>query len=220
MTLPPGEPAADSWRAVSTADFIDFVLRAAHKPVRGPLVVAIDGRGASGKSTLADRVLGQVRRSAVVHTDDVAWNVPFFSWGGLLTDHVLSPLRRGEPVSFSPPAWALHARGGSIEVAAGLDVVVIEGVGASQREFEDFVDATIWVQSDFVAAETRGIARDLAEGANGNEAEAVAFWHEWMNEELRFLGDQRPWERACVIVAGTSPIPLHDDQVAISFGPL
>ena len=63
---------------------------------------------------------------------------------------------------FSPPAWAKHGRDGAIEVRAGLDLVIIEGVGASQRELSDLVDATVWVQSDFAAAETRGIARDLS----------------------------------------------------------
>ena len=41
-----------------------------------------------------------------------------------------------------------------------------------------------------------------------------------MSEELRFLDRQRPWERACVVIAGTPPIPLEEDQVAIAPGPL
>jgi uridine kinase len=161
-----------------------------------------------------------VDRSAIVHTDDIAWNEPFFTWGHLLGDHILSPLRRGESVMFSPPAWAKHGRDGAIEVRAGLDLVIIEGVGASQRELSDLVDATVWVQSDFAAAETRGIARDIAQGVNGSAEETVAFWHEWMDEELLFLSEQRPWERACIVVAGTPTIPLERDRLAVASGPL
>jgi hypothetical protein len=37
-------------------------------------VIGIDGRGGAGKSTLAERFRRAVPNSAVVHTDDVAWN--------------------------------------------------------------------------------------------------------------------------------------------------
>lgn len=85
-----------------------------------PRIVAVDGRGASGKSTLADRLSRQVSRSAVVHTDDIAWHEPYFAWGRLLADQVLRPMRCGAGVSFRPPAWVKHGREGMIEVPAGL----------------------------------------------------------------------------------------------------
>jgi hypothetical protein len=37
-----------------------------------------------------------------------------------------------------------------------------------------------------------------------------------MDEELAFLADQRPWERACVISAGTPPQDLGSDQVLLA----
>lgn len=220
MTLPPGEPAAGPWRAASEEALARMVLDSSRKSPGRPRIVAVDGRSASGKSTLAERLARSANRSAIVHTDDVAWNEPLFSWGHLLRDHVLDPLRRGESVTFSPPAWSRHSRDGAIDVPGGLDLVVVEGVGAGQRDLTDFVDATVWVQSDSVAAETRGIARDIAQGVNGNPEQTVAFWHEWMEAELGFLAGQRPWERACVVIAGTPTIPLDNDQVAIALGPL
>lgn len=99
---------------------------------------------------------------------------------------------------------------------AGLDLVLVEGVGAGRRELADLLDAVVWVQSDFAAAERRGIARDIASGANGDEARTVAFWHEWMTQELAFLDHQRPWERACVVVAGTPPLPHGLDDVVLA----
>lgn len=106
-----------------------------------------------------------------------------------------------------------------IEVAAEVDLVVIEGVGASQREFEHFVDASIWVQSDFQEAERRGIARDMAQGVNGDREQTIAFWHEWMAHEVRFLAEQRPWERACLVVAGSPTIDLDEGQFAVAPAP-
>lgn len=218
MTLRPEEPAAGPWSAVTQADLVHLLLQAAGTPAQRPRIVAIDGRGASGKSTLAERLCQQVPRSAIIHTDDVAWHEPYFAWDRLLADHLLQPLHRGEDVSFRPPAWAHHGREGTIDVSSDVDLVVVEGVGASQRELENLIDATVWVQSDFAAAEERGIARDIAEGVNGDTEQTIAYWHEWMSEELRFLRRQRPWERACVIVAGTPPIPLDDDQLAVAPG--
>lgn len=220
ITTPPQEPAAGPWRAISEDDFARVVREGAPASAARPWIVAIDGRSASGKSTLAERLTRLTRRSAIVHTDDIAWNEPLFAWGTLLSEHVLGPLRRGEGVRFSPPAWAQHGRDGAIEVPAGLDVVVVEGVGAAQRELSELIDTTVWVQSDFATAQTRGIERDIAQGVNGSAEDATAFWHEWMAAELRFLADQRPWERAQVVVAGTPTIRLDEHQVAVAPGPL
>jgi hypothetical protein len=213
MTLPPGEPAAGPWRPVPFHAFADLVLTAAGTPVGRPRIVAVDGRGASGKTTLAARLHRHVPNSAVVHTDDLAWHEPLFAWGHLLADGVLRPLHRGEAVSFIPPAWAQRGRDGAVEVPAGLDLVIIEGTGASQREHAALIDTTVWVQADFAEAERRGIARDIAEGVNGDPDQAAEFWRDWMSEELPFLARQQPWRRARVIVNGTPGEQEGDDVV-------
>lgn len=178
-------------------------------------MLAVDGRGGSGKSTLAEGLCRETARSAILHTDDLAWHEPLFGWGHLLA-RALEPAHRGEPVRFQPPAWAPHGREGAIEIPAGLDLVIVEGTGANQREVAPLVDTAIWVQADFTEAQRRGIERDVAEGVNGDREQATAFWHAWMAAELRFLDEQRPWERAGVIVAGTPAIPLGTDEWAVA----
>ena len=44
----------------------------------------------------------------------------------------------------------------------------------------------------------------------------MAFWHEWMAQELDFLAQQRPWERACAVVAGTSDLRLGQDEILLA----
>jgi hypothetical protein len=220
MSLPAGEPAVGPWRAAAVSELVEIVVAATDKPSGRPRIVAVDGRGASGKSSLAARLHQEVAPSAVVHTDDVAWRESFFGWSPLLVEDVLEPLRLGENVTFRPPAWARYGREGAILVPAGLDLVVIEGVGAGQREHCGLIDATIWVQSDFVEAERRGIARDIAHGTNGNPEQTITFWHKWMAEELPFLAADRPWERACVVVAGSPTITLGPDQLALAPAPV
>ncbi|WP_225752822.1 uridine kinase [Actinotalea sp. Marseille-Q4924] len=219
MKLPPGEPELGPWRTVTMRELLDLVHAEAGDPPDRPRVVAVDGRGASGKSTLASRLHRMVPRSAVVHVDDLAWWEPLYEWGHLLADDVLRPLRDGRALSFRPPQWEARGRDGAIEVPAGLDLVVVEGTGASHAEHADLVDATVWVQSDFGLAEERGIARDVEQGVNGDLAEATAFWHDWMRAELAFFDRQRPWERACVAVNGTPASPVRDDEVQIAAPP-
>ena len=207
----PGEPPAGPWRVASFGEFVGLVLGPDAAPGRRPRVIAIDGRSGSGKSTLAARLQNVMPASAIVRTDDVAWHHSAFGWAELLVEGVLELVRAGRAVHYRPPAWDARARPGAIEVPDGLDVVIVEGVGAGRRELAALVDTIVWVQSDFAESERRGIARDIALGVNGDRDAAIAFWHAWMAEELPFLARQRPWERATIIVAGT-PRLVHDDR--------
>lgn len=215
LTLPDGEPEAVAWRRVRVPALLELIVAAAGDPPGRPRIIAIDGRGGAGKLTLAARLQGHAAASAVVHTDNLAWHEPLFGWGHLLADDVLHPLHEGRAVSFRPPAWERRGREGVITVPAGLDLVLVEGTGASQREHAGLIDATVWVQADFDEAERRALARDIAEGVNGDPEQAAAFWQWWMTEELPFFERQRPWERACILVNGTPRDRPDADQVEI-----
>ena len=169
LQLAPEEPEAGPWRAKPITVVIDSLTRPGRSRNTGDrtVVLAVDGRSSSGKTTLAARLQAAVAGSAVVHTDDLAWWHSRFGWADLLVDGILMPVHRGEPVAFQPPRWAEHGRRGSIDVPASCPLLIVEGVGAGRREAAHLVDALIWVQSD-----------------------------------------QRPWERADLVVAGTPPIPF------------
>ncbi len=205
MTLGEGEPAAGPWHVVPLAQLVRVLHPRDGAPSGRPWVLAVDGRSGSGKTALAWRIRGVVPASTVVHTDDVAWSQAMFDWTDLLISGVLEPVRRGEPVSFRPPAWRERNRAGAIEVPQGRELLIVEGAGAARRELMDLVDAVVWVQSDMAEAERRGIERD------GGDQAAVSFWHLWMAEELPFMALERPWTRANVIVAGTPRCP-HDPE--------
>ena len=135
--------------------------------------MAVDGRGASGKSTLANRLCAAVPACTVVSTDDVAWYHSFFGWAELIATGVLEPARRGESVSYRPPAWQERGRAGAIEVPAGRQLLLVEGVGAGRRELTDLLDAVVWVQSDFAEAERRdGRADDRDSQADQRDTDA------------------------------------------------
>ncbi len=209
MGLHPGEPEASGWRVEKLSEFVRRLCEAA--PGR-PLLVAIDGRGGAGKSVLAERLRVALPKSTVVHTDDVAWNHAYFDWGGLLVEHVIKPLHRGEAVEFRPPAWIEHDRPGAISVAAGLDVVWIEGTGIIRDELAACLDASIWVQGDLDEQERRLVARD---GDSAAQRQHVAAW---LAEELPFLLRERPWEKATIVVAGTTEL-RYDPETEVVTAP-
>lgn len=210
--LGPGEPLAGPWSVTPIRDFVQFVSNADRTAPERPWIVAVDGRGGGGKSTVAAVLHRAVPASTIVHTDDVAWHYSFFGWSTLLIEGILQPLHRGNAVRYRPPGWDTHGRPGAIEIAAGLDLVVVEGVGASRTELLPWIDRALWVQSDFAEAERRGIARDGGTGAVRD------FWHEWMAEEIPFLHQQRPWERATLVVNGT-PTQPYDPATEIVVAP-
>jgi hypothetical protein len=201
MRLHPGEPEASGWRVEKLSEVVRRLRAAA--PAGRPLLVAIDGRGGAGKSTLAERLRAAVPKSVVVHTDDVAWNHAYFDWGGLMVENIIKPLHRGEAVEFRPPAWVEHDRPGAIRVAAGLDVVWIEGTGIIRDELAPWLDASLWVQGDLDEQERRLVARD---GDSAAQQRHVAVW---LAEELPFMLREQPWRKASFVVAGTTEL-AHD----------
>ncbi len=217
MSLGPSEPPAGPWR-VEPIEWVTDTFAAAHMSAEGggrdrPFVVAVDGRSAAGKSTLAAALSAHVPGSVVVHTDDVAWHHAFFDWSDLLRTRVLEPLRRRAAVSYRPPGWDERGRPGSIEIPASCPAVFIEGVGASRRELLPWIDAAVWVQSDRERAEEIGIARD------GADEGTRQFSAEWMAAEDNFLAEDQPWRRADVIVAGNAEGPPHDPATEVVVAP-
>lgn len=212
MKLGPGEPLAGPWRVTPIRDLVRLVFDPNRARDGRPWILAVDGRSGSGKSTVAALLHRSVPASAIVHTDDVAWHHSFFDWSDLLVEGILKPLRNSRAVSYRPPGWDKRGRPGAIQVVAGLDLVIVEGVGASRTEVIPWIDRALWVQSDLVEAERRGIARD------GGTEEARDFWREWGAQEFDFLQRQRPWERATVIVNGT-PTQPYDQSTEIMLAP-
>lgn len=203
LRMRPGsaEPAVTAWEPVSAADLLAAVT--GRGP--GPRVIAVDGRSGAGKSTLASLLAAATPRAAVVSTDDVAWNHSMFDWAEDFRSSIIGPVRAGLAVDYRPPGWVAHRRPGSVRVEPARSLLVVEGVGSSQRAMRELIDAAIWVQSDAAVARDLGIARDTASGVNGDHHQAIAFWDEWMAAEDPFLEREAPWSQAAAIVAGVRP---------------
>lgn len=226
LQLAHGEPEAGPWRVELLSTVIEATARhGPGKAVSGrPVVLAVDGRSNAGKTTLAARIWRTVPGSAVVHTDDIAWEHSRFGWADLLIEGILVPVHQGRAVSFRPPRWAEHGREGSINVPAGCPLLVVEGDGAGRKEAAHLIDSLIWVQSDERETERRSRGRaekpdpmDVANmPADGSRPDDSA----WMAEEIPFNAAQRTWERADVIVCGTPELSCDPVTEIVAAPPL
>ena len=212
LELAPEEPEAGPWRVAPLTTVIEALIRSGPDRLASgrPAVLAVDGRSNAGKTTLAGRICAVVPGSAVVHTDDIAWEHSRFGWADLLIDGILIPVRQGREVCFRPPRWDDHGRTGFIDVPAGCPLLIRKGDGAGRREVTHLIDALIWVQSDEREAERRALARagnlDVIDSANMPGDGSAPAHAEWMAEETPFNADQRPWERADLVACGTPEI--------------
>ncbi|MHB1986374.1 MAG: uridine kinase family protein [Acidimicrobiales bacterium] len=161
----------------------------------GTLLVAIDGCGGAGKSSLAAGIADRRSDVTVVHLDDFARpSVAGWDWGRFARE-VLVPILADRPGRFQRWDWSTDSGAEWHEVPVG-GVVLAEGVGATRMELGASWDLTIWVSAPPELRLARGIARD--------GKEQLAQWVEaWMPEEDSYVATQHPDERADLIVDGS-----------------
>jgi uridine kinase len=154
-------------------------------------IVAIDGQGGAGKSSLA-ALLARELDAPIVCTDDFAtWQNPLDWWPDLIA-HALEPLAAGRPATYQPTSWGDEEE--PPVTVEPTDFVVLEGVTASREAFRPYLAYSIWIETSREVRLRRGLERD--------GAEARAQWEEWMEAEDRYLERERPAERADRVLRG------------------
>jgi uridine kinase len=156
-------------------------------------VIAVDGPGGAGKSAFAARLAEALGGVQVVHTDDFAsWEDPINWWPRLLKE-VLEPLSRNESARYRRTDWGNsdHRERGEVTPA---EFVILEGVTASREAFQPFLTYSVWIDTPRELRLSRGLERD------GEEARAQ--WEEWMAQEEDYVREEKPQERADLVVPG------------------
>jgi len=157
-------------------------------------IVAIDGPGGAGKSTLA-RTLASELGAQVVQTDDFAsWDEPVDWWPRLLAE-VLEPLARGDGARYEPTRWGGPPKP-PVEVHPGGDVV-LEGVTASRAAFRPYLAYAVWVDTPRALRLQRGLERD--------GADARPLWERWMAAEDGYVEREQPHVHADRVLRGDVP---------------
>lgn len=158
--------------------------------------VGVDGKGASGKTTLAAAVAAALPGGVVVHVDDFArrsvetWERERF------VAQVLAPLRAGRPARYERWDWDADASLGWATVPVGVPVVV-EGVSSTDVRLGVPWDVTLWVDAPYEVRLARALARD-------GEAMREQWVGRWMPAEDAYEAAQRPQDRVDAIVVADS----------------
>ncbi len=160
-------------------------------------IVAIDGLGGSGKSSLAEHLSRALDSAPIVHTDDFAsWDDPV-DWWPRLIEHVLEPVSRHEVVRFERSRWDPEQDRGSVEIPP-TPFLIVEGVTASREAFAPYLAYAIWVEAPPELRLRRGFDRD--------GQDALGQWQAWMAEEELYRARERPDERADTVVRGDADL--------------
>ncbi|WP_254790879.1 AAA family ATPase [Curtobacterium sp. MCBA15_016] len=150
------------------------------------LVVLVDGRSGTGKTTLGDS-LAERLGAQVVHLDDV-----YPGWDGLqaaaeavVTDVLgeRSGYRRWDWATSCPAEWAAVDPG---------QPIVVEGCGALSRDSAPLASLRVWLEADDDTRWERAIGRDGESFARE--------WDRWAAQEAAFIAAERPAELADVVL--------------------
>ena len=192
-------------------DVQDLLRRiATTRPPRRTIMIGIDGRGGSGKSTFARAVAEAVADVTVVDFDD--FYRPSvershgretgdrelggdFDWRRLRKE-VLKPLAVDQPARYRRYDWNLDRLRDDVHVVDPGGVVVVEGSYSTRPELRDFYDVTVWVDAPQPIRLRRGVERD------GEDARD-RWLNEWMPEEDRYIAAVQPAAHADVIIDGS-----------------
>jgi para-aminobenzoate synthetase len=184
----------------------------------GVTVVAIDGHGASGKSTIAEGLCARTGAS-LVHTDDFfvpsgqravgpdrpgPWRAPAPPAGETgrrlagyyemirLRLEALEPLRAGHEAVFHAFDWDSGAVSGKVTRVEPSGLVLLEGVCSAAPELGDLVDRAIYVDTP-EPERLRRLRRDVApEDWDG----------EWLRAEKEYFAGTRPLESFDLVIRG------------------
>ncbi|MCX5401381.1 uridine kinase [Streptomyces sp. NBC_00102] len=169
-------------------------------------IVAIDGTGGSGKTTLAAAVAELLDGAVVVHVDDFYRPMPagerelldaeqgyhrYFDWERL-RDQVLIPLRDDRAARYQLYDWTTEQLGAWREIATGT-VVIVEGVYSARPELAPCYHFTAYVDTP------RGVCLTRVRARGENSEEWIM---RWRAAEDHYVHTTSPRSRAELLVRG------------------
>ena len=174
------------------------------------LLVGIDGRGGSGKSTFARHLEQADNGVTVVEFDDFYRPLEerealaaqrqrevgaSFDWRRV-REQVLAPLCMDEEARYQRYDWPTDTLAEWHSVPVG-GVVLVEGNYSTRSELFAYYDYTVWIEAPHDLRLERGLQRG---GAN-----TLDRWlTEWMPEEERYLAAEDPISRVHLVLDGSA----------------
>ena len=199
----------------AAADLVISAAAAWQAAHPGVLVLAIDGHGAAGKSTIAGAV-ADATAAALVHTDDFfrpassvtggaarrSPGIPalacYYDWRRI-KQRALEPLRAGRGATFRRFDWE---RGSGLGRKVTVDpslLVLLEGVFSAAPEFSGLVDRSVLVDTPKLVRLRRLHARVTPEEWDDD----------WLAAEQAYFDTTRPPSSFDLVVPGVSSDAAH-----------
>lgn len=165
-----------------------------------PILIAIEGFGGSGKSTVANKLAELLGNALVVNIDDfiIKENITENDWDKQafdrqrLEEQVLKPASEGKAVTYQKLLWDTNTLSEPIHVP-GVDYLIVEGISSYHPSIAHYYDFKIWVDTPIEVAKARGKKRDA-----GNENEQ--HWDLWAANDLGYQEKYHPEEVADFVV--------------------
>lgn len=161
-----------------------------------PILIAIEGYGGSGKTTVANKLANILGDAYVISIDDfiVKEKLAEQSWDNGAFDHarleneVLGPLAAGRTASYRKLIWDTNELAGPMAVP-NTEYVIVEGISSYHPSIAKYYAYKIWIETPMEVAKERGHARD---GSNEN----AALWDLWVANDLAYQDKYHPEEQA------------------------
>jgi len=182
---------------------ISKLLEQSDRRVGKTLFVAVDGHGGSGKSAFA-KWLGHNLHAEIIKTDDFAsWDDPS-DWWPKVIEKVFKPISEGEKyLNYDRSKWWENHHPESVIKKPVTDLMILEGVGSSRKEFREYIRLHIFVDTPEDVCIKRGVEKDLITGKTREEL--LEIWKKWIDHENEYIQRDHPKEYADIVFNGTKP---------------
>lgn len=155
-------------------------------------IIAIDGGGGAGKSTLAVQLSEWLGGVPIIHADDFMSgpdSAP--DWWQRLLAQVLVPLSRNEPAHYQRFDWDADQLAEWHDIEPGA-IIILEGVTSLRQEFRPYLTYSIWLDTPAAERLRRGLERD--------GQDSLEQWQEWMRWDEDYFQNHRPDQAASLVI--------------------
>jgi hypothetical protein len=193
---------------VSFQSLADEILK-----TESPRLVAVDGRGGSGKTTFATRLARLLPAVVVIEVDDFLRWSDLDDWWPRVEDEAITPLLAGERARFRIRDWDTDPLGESLDGwrdVGPADTIILEGVTSSRASMAQRLSMSFWLEAPPNVRLARGLARD------GQTMRST--WQNWMRLEDEFFERDDAPGRATYVVVGDAAVPYDEETEALLLG--
>lgn len=168
-------------------------------------LVAIDGRGGSGKSTFA-RLLADKLQASIVQTDDFAGWDNTLDWWPLFIEKVFDPICEGaKTLSYERSKWWENHHPEPVKNQRVTPIMILEGVSSLRKEFRPYISVGIFIDTPKEVCLQRGLDRDEGNNTGKSTADLTKIWEEWQRDENEYFARDDPMSFANFVITGTQP---------------